>query len=325
MSEGTTNNTIWAIAKWTDVFETAESRRHRTLAWVSMPVGFSSSGYQSLLVEFSDDAPSIYGAWCALVGFAAQCPTRGILATSQGRPITWSHVARVTGFPTAVFERLFEWASHPSVAWLVPVEAPGNTGKEGLSGNASASPSLRPAVAQAKAGLQTDLTDLTNKTKQTKPTSQPALRAGSSSAKTNAIEGGRAGGSDFGDDLWDFVAERLAKLGASRWKPAIQAARANGCDSGDVEQIIAFGETNGFGVGAIVNRVSNAHPSLALEKGWPDRQEKAKALVAKRSPVDAKNAREAEATRIIVDGRKAKKDDDEILKELTSKGLEWPR
>lgn len=150
-------STVFEISKWSEVFETAESRRHRALTWVSMPVSFMSSGYQSLLESFGEDSPAIYGAWCALVAFAAQCPTRGRLGNSHGRPITWLHVSRVTGFSVEVFERLVAWASKPSVGWLIVVETHENA--EEIAENEIAQPLPRhcPGVSQANTGLP-DLT-----------------------------------------------------------------------------------------------------------------------------------------------------------------------
>jgi hypothetical protein len=83
-----------------------------------MPVGFTSAGYQSLLDEFGDRAPAIYGAWCALVSVAASCAVRGMLCTSKGKPMKVSHIARITGFQSTVFEDLLSWAAAPDVAWL---------------------------------------------------------------------------------------------------------------------------------------------------------------------------------------------------------------
>lgn len=119
-----TDAPVYEIAKWKTVFETAESRKLKTLNWVSVPVNFSSSGYQQMLDHFGDDAPAIYGAWIALVGFAASCPVRGCLANSRGKSLPISHIARVTGFPSEIFARLIAWASDPDVSWLTPISGP---------------------------------------------------------------------------------------------------------------------------------------------------------------------------------------------------------
>lgn len=113
--------TVYRISKWREVFERAESRKLKVLHWVSVPISFQSNGYQSLLDEFGDDAASIYGAWCALVALAASCTVRGLLANGRGNPLPISHVSRITGLSSSVFERLYRWASKPDVGWLEPV------------------------------------------------------------------------------------------------------------------------------------------------------------------------------------------------------------
>lgn len=116
--------TIYRIAKWEQTFERAETRKLKTLHWVSMPVAFTSSGYNALLDAFDGEtAAAMYGAWSALVAFAAQCNTRGTLADSRGNPLTIRHISRVTGLPVHVFERLIEWASRPEVEWLETIDS----------------------------------------------------------------------------------------------------------------------------------------------------------------------------------------------------------
>jgi len=112
-----------AISKWSSVFERAESRKLKTLSWVSLPITVSSNGFQAMLDEFGDEAPAIYGAWCALLSVAAQTNERGVLANGRGIPLKTSHIARLTGFPQSVFERLIDWASSPEVGWLVEADS----------------------------------------------------------------------------------------------------------------------------------------------------------------------------------------------------------
>ena len=114
--------TTYRIAAWTETFETADSRKHKTLSWVSMPIDRQSSGYQSMVDHFGDDAPSIYGAWCALVSIAAACPVRGVLASSKGEPYSIQRIARMAFMPETPFKLLFEWASGANIGWLIECE-----------------------------------------------------------------------------------------------------------------------------------------------------------------------------------------------------------
>ncbi len=109
---------VYRIAKWQETFERAESRKLKQLNWIALPIGFGSTGYQELLSEFGDDAPAVYGAWCALCCVAASCHVRGVLCNSRGSPLKLSHIARVTGFPESVFEQLVAWASRTDIGWL---------------------------------------------------------------------------------------------------------------------------------------------------------------------------------------------------------------
>ena len=126
---------VWAIAKWEDIFEKSDCRKLKTLSWISLPTGFNSTGYSLMLEEFGDDAAAIYGAWCALIKVAATCNRRGVLATTSGKPLRLSHIARLTGFPQVFFERLFKWASSDDVKWLVPTTCDTHGKSPGVSGN----------------------------------------------------------------------------------------------------------------------------------------------------------------------------------------------
>lgn len=130
---------VLAIAKWSEVYETAESRRHNSLHWISMPIDFNSTGFNRLLDEFGDEAAAVYGAWCALVAFAAKQQTRGVLANSRGEPVSWHHVSRDSGFPAKLFETLARWAV--KVGWLLPVDS--GVAQENCH-SAQPSPSRRP-------------------------------------------------------------------------------------------------------------------------------------------------------------------------------------
>lgn len=107
---------IYSIAKWRSTFETADSRRHKVLTWVSVPNDLSSNGYHELVSQFEDRAPALYGAWIALVMIASKCCVRGILCTSNAAPFTATKLSFMSHFPSTVFEELLPWAE--SVGWL---------------------------------------------------------------------------------------------------------------------------------------------------------------------------------------------------------------
>lgn len=114
---------VYRIARWNEIFEKADNRRCVTMRWISLPIDFNSSGYESLLNEFEGRAAEVYGCWCALLCLASTCPVRGVLADTKGRPKSVSWMVRTSGFPSELFERLITWAASPSVGWLVSVPA----------------------------------------------------------------------------------------------------------------------------------------------------------------------------------------------------------
>ena len=50
---------VYRIAKWSETYETSESRRYKHLTWGSMPVSLESNGYLARVDEFGDDAPAV--------------------------------------------------------------------------------------------------------------------------------------------------------------------------------------------------------------------------------------------------------------------------
>lgn len=136
--------TVYRVKAWSEVYETADSRKHKSLQWVSIPIGFDSDGFVRLVEEFGEDAPALYGAWIALVLVAARCPIRGVLSTSNGDPISVGRLAFVSHFPGTVFGRLIDWASR--IGWLeamasddvrLAIERQQNRGVLGVAGGQS--------------------------------------------------------------------------------------------------------------------------------------------------------------------------------------------
>jgi hypothetical protein len=142
----------------------------------------------------------------------------------------------------------------------------------------------------------------------------------------DALTGGRAGGGRvFG---WGAVADRLASLGASRWREAISEAKECGCTWQLAMQIIEYGQAKGFQVGAMICRLSKANPSMPIDSGWPNLE--TATVAAKRksdraAEMATRDRLESEATHLIKRLRREKKSDDEIKAALAAAGLEWPK
>lgn len=113
--------TVLAVSRWNEVFETSESRRHRSLLWIAIPVSFNSTGLQRMLDEFDGiKAAALYGCWNALLKIAASAPVRGVLAGHKGESYTSGRLARLSGFPQSLFDELIPWCV--SVGWLVTAQ-----------------------------------------------------------------------------------------------------------------------------------------------------------------------------------------------------------
>lgn len=118
---------VYQISRWSEVFENSESRKLKTLGWVSFPVDLDSTGYHSLIDTFKKDAPTIYGAWTALVCVAAKCHKRGVLASTNGQPMPLSLIASKARFSLGVMQRMWDWATSESVGWIEVANTPGDS------------------------------------------------------------------------------------------------------------------------------------------------------------------------------------------------------
>ncbi len=139
---------VWRIAKWTETFETSDSRNYKSLPWVSVPTTLCSNGYQSLVEEFGAEAPAIYGAWNAMVAVASKCPVRGTLATSKGVAYSLERIIREAYMHPdclPIFQKLVDWASTEAVGWIedatLPVVNASTTPQQSL-GEAPTEPNL---------------------------------------------------------------------------------------------------------------------------------------------------------------------------------------
>lgn len=110
------DETTYQIRDWSSTFETSKSRNYRSLTWVALPVSPESAGYQELVDR--DDAAEIYGAWCAVLAVAARCPVRGVFASSDGKPLTVTRIARMSHLPQCSVAKMWSWAL--GIGWIIP-------------------------------------------------------------------------------------------------------------------------------------------------------------------------------------------------------------
>jgi hypothetical protein len=266
---------VWRIAKWTETFERAESRKLKTLTWIAMPTGFASTGYQSMLEEFEDDAPAIYGAWVALCAFASTCHVRGVLGNSRGIPLKLSHIARVVGFPEPLFRRLVAWASRTDVGWLEPIssaalsqELTKNAGIPIDSTTSGDSPDDLPAVQENPPSTRPNRTE----PNRTVPNRTGQDQTIDRSIESRGIETGDWVERSKGGLFWDRVvetADRLLRAGKGRidrdmvWQAAWVGVAIDRDAIEDATTYIAEGKANkpkAF-LGACMVRLCQSHDS----------------------------------------------------------------
>jgi hypothetical protein len=118
---------VYQIARWSEVFETAESRKYKALPWISERTSFDSTGWQQGLDDFGpEEWPRVYGAWMVLVRVAATAKLRGRLAGDRGEPFSAKRIARPSGICPKLIDSTIAWAI--KVGWLVevlPGDSPG--------------------------------------------------------------------------------------------------------------------------------------------------------------------------------------------------------
>ena len=114
-------NVVYEIARWSEVFETSESRKLKSLPWISERTDFTSTGWQQGLDDFGPaEWPLIYGAWMVIVRTAATAKNRGRLCGDKAEPWSAARIARPAGVCPELIARAIAWAV--KVGWLVPVE-----------------------------------------------------------------------------------------------------------------------------------------------------------------------------------------------------------
>jgi hypothetical protein len=106
------------IPGWEEHFEISQSKRvpeGKALSWVAMPTSHQSREYRRILR--SENGPSVFGAWCAIVQLAAKMPKRGTLADKSG-PLGIDDIADEIGFPCEVVRHAVSVLMSNGINWL---------------------------------------------------------------------------------------------------------------------------------------------------------------------------------------------------------------
>lgn len=117
------NNQAFAIKRWSQQFENAQSRRTKHLNYTVTPHQDQSFANQRVLTH-----PGGYKAlaiWHLMIQCAARCPQRGLLVDESG-PLGFAELAHGANIPEDDVREAFAILCDPKVKWIEVVECPRN-------------------------------------------------------------------------------------------------------------------------------------------------------------------------------------------------------
>lgn len=114
---------IMRIRKWSETFETAKTRKLCGLQWFSCPSGIDSAGYLSLMAHGADGVLAI-GVFQGICQWSATCRPviRGLLARSDGKPLSTRQLALTLRMPEEVVKKALELLSRDDVGWIEKID-----------------------------------------------------------------------------------------------------------------------------------------------------------------------------------------------------------
>lgn len=105
----------YRIKNWHALYEKAQTRRCKTMSWVAVPNRHDGSGYRRI-AEHERNC-ELFCAWCLILQVASRMPHRGLLV-KDGRALTESDLAYMTGFPKEIFTLAFTVLVDSEIGWL---------------------------------------------------------------------------------------------------------------------------------------------------------------------------------------------------------------
>lgn len=109
--------TAYRITNWDRLYETAETRKIKRLAWVPTRNKHDGLGFRRMTRE--KDPCELFTAWNLMLQIASkgEGKDRGTL-TREGQPLEPEDLQMMTGFPSRIFKRGIEFFSSHNIAWL---------------------------------------------------------------------------------------------------------------------------------------------------------------------------------------------------------------
>lgn len=122
---------LYRITNWDSLYETAETRKLKRLAWVPLPNKHDGVGYNRFLLAAGARIAEAYAGWCAIIALASRLPDRGVLADETG-PLSIEDISISTRLPEACIKAALEIAV--KVGWISTkqenlLELPGTPGE----------------------------------------------------------------------------------------------------------------------------------------------------------------------------------------------------
>lgn len=107
------------IAKWSETFENAKTRKLVGLDYIHVPTGVDSAGYIELMSRGAEGVMA-YAVFLAICQWSATCRpgVRGLIARSDGRPLPIRHLAMVIRMPPEIVQQAIDVLCSDDVHWL---------------------------------------------------------------------------------------------------------------------------------------------------------------------------------------------------------------
>ena len=103
------------IRNWEKHFEKAESRKCKTMIWLSLPTNLGTREFRKLAKN--KDGAKIFSAWIVILQIAASMPVRGVLSDSKG-DLDESDFSALSGFPEEIFKIALPVLISKQIGWI---------------------------------------------------------------------------------------------------------------------------------------------------------------------------------------------------------------
>ena len=117
------------IARWSELFESAQSKRYKHKSQCYMP-NKQGVGYRRIMKD--KRGPAVFGAWCALVQCLSrhEAPREGYLTedgTPDGIPLTAEHIAVMVDMPESLVAHMLTVCESTAIRWIIDGKHTTNT------------------------------------------------------------------------------------------------------------------------------------------------------------------------------------------------------